>query len=190
MVVCLLIIYCDKIEVKMYIEENKKHFFVWCITSLVINSCLCAAPHQKIETKNSLMNGNGKYERLNNDIELFNYSIELTPYFPNENPEKAFTFDGYSQIVFRPTRNNVTEITLHMKDLSDITHILRSKSSRSSPSIKDTTYDNVTEQYTMFLTEPMNTRDVYTLFFGYVGILQTEKNGFYRQSYTENNATK
>lgn len=187
---CIQIIYCEKIEVKMYIVENKKHFFVWCITSLVINYCLCVAPYQKIETKNSLSNGSGKYERLNNDIELFNYSIELTPYFPNENPEKAFTFDGISQIVFRPTRNNVTEITLHMKDLSDINHYLDSKSSRSSPSIKGAKYDYATEQYTIFLTEPMNTLDVYTLRFGYVGILHTERNGFYRDSYIENNSTK
>lgn len=167
----------------MYIENNKKYLFVWCITLFMISFCSCAFNHR---------NDNPMYKRLSDDIKPLSYSIELTPQFPNENPEKQFTFDGYSQIVFRPTHNDVTEITLHMLDLSNITHILNTKSSsRQSPTIKNATYDVFTDQYTMFLDEPMNALDEYTLTLKYDGILQNDwKRGFYWDSYTENNATK
>lgn len=180
----------------MYIVNSKNYSFLWCITLLIIDFCSCA-PQQQLETNDSLLEGKPNY-RLNTDIEPFNYLIELTPHFLNENSEKSFTFDGYSQILLRPTHNNVTEITLHMKDLSDITYILDTKSSWQSPifpwtkklAIKQATYDNVTEKYTMFLSGAMNTLHTYTLTFAYVGKLQTDMHGFYRSSYTENNVTK
>lgn len=167
----------------MNIVNNKNYLFIWCITSLLINFCSCVSSHRNIV---------GMYRRLNDDIKPVNYSIELTPYFPNENPERTSTFDGYSQIVFRPTHNNVTKIKLHMVDLKVDNHILNTtSSSRQSPAIKNTTYDEFTDQYTIFLTGPLNTLDVYTLTFRYVGILENRiKRGFYWSSYTENSETK
>lgn len=173
----------------MYILSNKNYLFVLCITSLLVDFCSCK-PHQKFEANNFLLKSNDIYERLNDDIKPFKYLIDVTPYFPNHNPEKAFTFDGYSQIEFQPTRSDVTEITLHMRDFSNITHNLNAKSSSQSPSIKYATYNNVTQKYTMFLTGPMNSYDIYTLAFEYVGKLQTVTDGFYRDSYIENNVTK
>lgn len=129
--------------------------------------------------------------RLSGDIQPINYNILIRPYFHHENESKAFTFDGTVKISLQATRANVQVITLHKTDLNISKESVELRSfPYTKLKIVSTTYNNVTEKYSLTLDRALRQGREYYLTFEYTGHLQTDMHGFYSSSYEENNSTK
>lgn len=166
----------------------ERHFLsiICClIASLKIGSA--------ISLDSDLLKSNGTLPdyRLSGDIQPTNYNILVRPHFQHENESKAFTFDGIIKITLQATRANVQVITLHKKDLNISKESVEQRSfPYTKLKIVSTTYDNVTDKYSLTLDRALRQGRDYYLTFEYTGHLQTDMHGFYSSSYEENNSTK
>lgn len=147
-----------------------------------------------------VQNSNGKnvkkfnYYRLTTDVVPLDYLIEFTPYFNNEIGKEPFTFDGIVTITVNVTKANVKNITLHKDELRITEQTLTIKSgeyfSNFSLNIDRTEYNNVTNKFSIILSEPLVINQLYRLHLKFSGKLRTDMLGFYRSSYKDGNVTK
>lgn len=130
--------------------------------------------------------------RLPTSIIPSNYDIEITPYFEAEVGKPQFTFDGIARITLRTAQQNVAQLIIHSVNLNltDITRLTEWPDIQTSISVGVMTDNTLTQKRTFQLTSALKPNQDYILTFQYVGYMDTDMNGFYRSSYTENGATK
>jgi hypothetical protein len=107
------------------------------------------------------------------------YTIRLVPYFEDRN----FTFDGEVEINVKAT-TDASSITLHYDDMDIVGNpTVVSLAEFQELEVVNTTYDNITSFFKLELNETLRRGQEYLIGIKYVGNLNDDAVGFYRNSY-------
>ncbi|KAG5311631.1 AMPN Aminopeptidase, partial [Acromyrmex insinuator] len=117
--------------------------------------------------------------RLPTNIKPLSYEIMLNPDFNN------FTFMGVAKIV-AVVQNSTNTITLHVGNIK-IEKLSLNTFAIDSTSNFPTSYDNITEKFTITLPRLLLVNTNMTISFEYSGILSDNMIGFYKSSYFDEN---
>ncbi|XP_014472138.1 PREDICTED: uncharacterized protein LOC106743116 [Dinoponera quadriceps] len=112
--------------------------------------------------------------RLPTSVRPISYEIMFTPEFQN-----SFTFGGIEKIMAVAEEDTDT-ITLHVGDIKIIS---RSVILNEKNIYKSSSYDNVTEKYTITLSKTLKKDSKIMITFTYQGKLRDDMIGFYKSSY-------
>ncbi|XP_050432825.1 uncharacterized protein LOC126840878 [Adelges cooleyi] len=135
-------------------------------------------------------NGDAKMDvfKLPNDIMPESYDLTIDPNF--EGPHENFTFQGDVTIVVAIKAQSTRVITLNSKDLSIVNVSVSDVQSRRLISVVDIVEMTKNEQLEIHVKEDLVSGQKYYLKISFAGKLRNDMTGFYKSSYTENNATK
>lgn len=124
------------------------------------------------------------------EYEVYDYWIELTPYF-NTNDDKQFTFEGKSRMRVLPLET-LSSITLHASGLkiSEDQITVTNTATDQHIHIGGVVYPG-NDLVTLNFDSPVQKENYYLIEFGqYSGIIRDDMDGFYRSSYKQNGTTK
>ncbi|XP_055618480.1 membrane alanyl aminopeptidase-like [Toxorhynchites rutilus septentrionalis] len=125
--------------------------------------------------------------RLVDDVLPLHYDIELTPYFEDEDAQRAFTFDGIAVIKLKPNKTGVDKIMLHESKMQIQSIFLKRADDSFEVPIGALAYNEATEILTIPTNQPLSIDVEYFLIFNYVGVLGDDMHGFYRSYFNVNN---
>ncbi|KYN33599.1 Aminopeptidase N [Trachymyrmex septentrionalis] len=118
--------------------------------------------------------------RLPTNIKPLSYDIMLNPDFNN------FTFSGIAKIE-AVVQNSTNTITLHVGNIKIEKMSLVTYAINSISDVIPTSYDNITEKFTITLPRILLVNMNMTISFSYSGILSDNMIGFYKSSYFDEN---
>lgn len=155
-------------------KKMERISLILCIVAIFIDTCTGATTN---EDKNL------DY-RLNADIVPIDYVIDVKPYFD--------TFKGVCTITIKTTKANVNAITLHKQNLNITAQRLTQANPPTSRNIEITSsdYSEKTAKYTLNLRSSLISNREYVLKFDYIGAMNDDGRGFFRESYQDGSATK
>uniref|UniRef100_A0A182QKF0 Aminopeptidase n=1 Tax=Anopheles farauti TaxID=69004 RepID=A0A182QKF0_9DIPT len=124
--------------------------------------------------------------RLNDDVWPSHYDVEIKPYLEAETNKAQFTFDGSAKITVSTTKQDVTQIKLHMARMEISEWNVTRMSDNAIIPTQVQSYDAETEILTLPLSTPLQANLDYQLSFAYVGHMDDDMHGFYRSYYYVN----
>lgn len=144
--------------------------------------------------------------RLSRNVEVLKYVLTLTPHFQNVSlrirhlttrlnvtlfqettpvAKTEFTFDGEVSITIKPKDALVSNITLHINDLDEVSYTLTKDVTIQTGTLKAEEYDAKTDKWTITLDNNLSMAE-HVLKINYVGHMRDDMQGFYRSYYKEN----
>jgi hypothetical protein len=141
-----------------------------------------------------------EYSQMNEKSEIIKYRLpkSLKPYYYDlkidiktfDTQIEPVNYDGEIKIYFNVLNLQVNSVEFHQFELDIVLSSIIVNFNERNINIESTSYDNVTDVFTVNLAEILEVNKNYSIFMKYTGLLKSNNYGFYKSSYVNSNGTK